>query len=113
MDEIVPSGTTAISELKDGQVRSFEVTPELAGLNRSRAEDLKGGDAAHNAEALRAVLAGKPSAFTDAALLTTAAALIVAGKAKDLKEGVGAAREAIGSGAAAKSLQRLVEVSNP
>lgn len=112
MDEIVPSGTTAISELKDGQVRSFEVTPELAGLNRSRAEDLKGGDAAHNAEALRAVLAGKPSAFTDAALLTTAAALIVAGKAKDLKEGVGAAREAIGSGAAAKSLQRLVEVSN-
>jgi len=112
MDEIVPSGTTWISELKNGEVRSFEVTPESAGLVRSRIDDLKGGDAAQNAEALRSVLAGKPSAFADAAMLTTAAALVVAGKAKDLKDGMGAAREAIGSGAALKSLERLVEVSN-
>jgi anthranilate phosphoribosyltransferase len=112
MDEIVPSGTTWISELKGGEVRNFEVTPEAAGLTRSHSEDLKGGDAQQNAEALRGVLAGKPSAFADAALLTAAASLIVAGKASDLKAGVAAAREAIGSGAAAKALARLVEVSN-
>jgi anthranilate phosphoribosyltransferase len=112
MDEIVPSGTTYIAELKDGKVRTFEVTPEMAGLARSNFADLKGGEAAHNAEALRAVLAGKPSAFADAAVLTTAAALLVAGKVADLKTGAEVAREAIHSGAAAKVLGRLVEVSN-
>ena len=112
MDEIVPSGTTWISALKNGEIRNFEVTPEAAGLQRSKAEDLKGGDAAHNAEALSEVLSGKPSAFSDAALMTTAAALVVAGKTADIKSGVVAARDAVKSGAAAKSLARLVEVSN-
>ena len=112
MDEIVPSGSTTIAQLKDGTVNTFEVTPEAAGLKRSRFEDLKGGDAVHNAEALRAVLKGTPSAFADAAVLTTAAALIVAGKAADLKSGVAAAQESIRSGSAARALSRLVEVSN-
>ncbi|MFT3672071.1 anthranilate phosphoribosyltransferase [Aestuariivirga sp.] len=112
MDEIVPSGSTTIAQLKDGTVTTFEVTPEAAGLKRSRFEDLKGGDAVHNAEALRAVLKGTPSAFADAAVLTTAAALIVAGKATDLKSGVAAAQESIRSGSAARALSRLVEVSN-
>ncbi len=111
-DEIVPSGTTSIAELKNGTVRSFEVTPEMAGLTRSNPQDLKGGEAPQNAEALRAVLAGKPSAFADAALLTAAAALVVAGRTADLKAGVASARESIGSGAAARVLKRLVEVSN-
>jgi len=112
MDEIVPSGSTTIAQLKDGNVTTFEVTPEAAGLKRSRFEDLKGGDAVHNAEALRAVLKGTPSAFADAAVLTTAAALIVAGKAADLKSGVAAAQESVRSGSAARALSRLVEVSN-
>ncbi len=112
MDEIVPSGTTLISELKGGVVRTFEITPEAAGVTRSTFEDLKGGDAQHNAEALRHVLSGKPSAFADAAVLTTAAALIVAGKAADLTSGVAVARESLASGSAAKALARLVEVSN-
>ncbi len=112
IDEIVPSGTTWISELKNGEIRNFEVTPEGAGLTRSSADDLKGGDAAHNAEALRGVLSGKPSAFSDAAMMTTAAALVVAGQSADIKTGVVAAREAVKSGAAAKALARLVEVSN-
>lgn len=112
MDEIVPTGTTWISELKNGEIRNFEVTPEAAGIERSNAEDLKGGDAAHNAKALREVLSGKPSAFSDAALMTTGAALVVAGKAADIKSGVNAAREALKSGAAEKALSRLVEVSN-
>jgi anthranilate phosphoribosyltransferase len=112
MDEIVPTGTTWISELKDGAVRNFELTPEAAGLKRSSFADLKGGEAAENAEALKAVLDGKPSAFSDAAMMTAGAALIVADKAKDIKIGVAQARDAIASGAAKKTLARLVEVSN-
>jgi anthranilate phosphoribosyltransferase len=112
MDEIVPTGTTWISELKNGEIRNFELTPETVGLARSNADDLKGGDAAQNAEALRDVLAGKPSAFGDAALMTAAAALVVAGKVTDIKSGVNTAREAVKAGAASKALARLVEVSN-
>lgn len=111
-DEIVPTGTTWISELKDGQIRSFELTPEAAGLKRSSAEDLRGGDAAHNAEALRGVLQGDPSAFRDAAVMTAAAALVVAGKATDMKQGVEMAQEAIDTGAAIRALDTLVKVSN-
>jgi anthranilate phosphoribosyltransferase len=112
MDEIVPTGTTWISELKNGEIRNFEMTPEKAGLERSQAADLLGGNADHNAEALRTVLSDKPSAFADAALMTAGAALVVAGKARDIKVGVIAARDAIKSGAAAHALARLVEVSN-
>ncbi len=112
MDEIVPTGTTWVSELKNGVITSFELTPEAAGVTRSNPDDLKGGDAAHNAEALRSVLAGKPSAFADASVMTTAAALIVAGKVADMTRGVGMAREAIMSGAAEQKLANLVEVSN-
>ncbi len=112
MDEIVPTGITWISELKDGEIRSFELTPEAAGLRRSKVEELKGGDANHNAEALYRVVNGVPSAFSDAAIMTAGAALLVAGKVSDIKSGVNVAREAVKSGAAKKALSRLVEVSN-
>jgi anthranilate phosphoribosyltransferase len=112
IDEIIPTGTTWIAELKDGEVREFNFTPESVGVVRSNPEDLKGGDATENAVALRAVLAGEVSAFFDAATMTAGAALVVAGKAPNLKSGVVMAREAITSGAAAKSLKHLVEVSN-
>ena len=108
----MPTGTTWISELKNGEIRNFELTPEAAGLQRSNADELKGGDAAHNAEALREVLSGKSSAFSDAAVMTTGAALVVAGKVADIKAGAIAAREAVQSGAAQKALAKLVEVSN-
>lgn len=111
-DEIVPTGTTYVSELRNGAVRSFEMTPEQHGMRRSKTDDLKGGDATQNAEALRGVLDGKPSAFADAALLTAAAALLVAGKAADFGSGLSKAREAVSSGAANTALTRLVEVSN-
>ena len=112
MDEIVPTGTTWISELKDGKITSFTLTPEEAGLRRSSFEDLKGGDAEHNANALRHVLGGKPSAFRDAAVMTAAAALVVAGSAPDLRQGVAASQKAIDSGAAEAALNTLVKVSN-
>ncbi len=112
VDEIVPTGTTWITELKDGAIRSFEVTPEAAGLKRSNLADLKGADAAHNAEALRHVLAGKQGAFRDAAVMTAGAALVVAGKVADLRAGVALAQQAIDNGAAEEALNVLVKVSN-
>lgn len=112
MDEIVPTGTTWISELRDDRITSFTLTPEEAGLKRSSFDDLKGGDAEHNADALRHVLAGKPSAFRDAAVMTAAAALVVAGNEAGLKQGVAAAQKAIDSGAAEAALNKLVKVSN-
>jgi anthranilate phosphoribosyltransferase len=111
-DEITPAGITWVAELRDGAVKTFEITPEMAGLTRREPGDLKGGDAPFNAEALRGVLDGRPSAFADAALMTAAAALVVADAARDLEEGVVIARKAIESGAARRSLDTLVAASN-
>jgi anthranilate phosphoribosyltransferase len=93
-------------------VTTFEITPEDADLKRATTADLKGADAAHNAEALRAVLDGKPGAFRDIAILNAAATLVVAGKAKDIKEGAQLAAKSVDSGEAKKRLDRLVAVSN-
>jgi anthranilate phosphoribosyltransferase len=111
LDEIVPSGTTWISELRNGSISSFEVTPETVGLTRSKLEDLKGGDAAQNAAALRAVLQGGRSAFRDAVVMTTGAALLMDDKVKNYAEGVRLAEKAIDSGSAIASLDMLIKVS--
>ncbi len=112
LDEITPTGTTWVAELKDGEVSTFEVQPSDAGIEKSTLDDLKGGDAEFNAAALREVLAGARNAFRDAAIMTTGAALVVAGRADDLKTGTAMAGDAIDSGAAAAALDRLVAVSN-
>jgi anthranilate phosphoribosyltransferase len=112
MDELVPSGTSWVTELRNGKIRSFALTPEECGLTRSRADALLGGDAAHNAIALREVLQGHASAYADAAMMAAAAALIIAGKADDMRDGVGQARTAITSGKAVSILEKLVSVSN-
>lgn len=112
LDEITPTGTTWVAELKDGKVSSFEIQPEDAGIQRRSLDELKGGDAEFNARALRAVLGGDKNAFRDASTMTAGAALLVAGKAKDLKEGTRMAEQAIDSGAAEQVLAKLVEISN-
>ena len=112
LDEMTTTGATYVSALEDGKVSSFEVTPEEAGLSRANPADLKGGDPAHNAAALRAVLDGAKSAYRDIAVFNAAAALIVAGKADGLKHGAAIAAEAIDSGRARAVLERLVAVSN-
>ena len=86
--------------------------PEDAGLKRARIEDLKGGDAAHNAGALRTLLHGRGGAYRDIVVLNSAAALMIAGKAADLIAGAEIALEAIMSGKAAKTLAALVAISN-
>jgi anthranilate phosphoribosyltransferase len=111
LDEITTSGATSVAELKDGKIRTFDITPEDAGLPRAKPEALRGGDADHNARALLDVLKGKPGPFRDVAVLNAAAALIVAGKAKDLKDGAAIATKAIDSGEAEGRLDRLIAVS--
>ncbi len=111
LDEITTTGTTYVSELKNGAVTSFEVTPEDAGLKRADPADLKGGDPAANAAAITAMLAGRPGPYRDIVLLNSAAALIVADKAKDLKSGVALAAEAILSGKARAALDKLIAIS--
>src|SRR6195952_4487209 len=112
LDEITLTGPSFVASLDNGEIRTFEVTPEDAGLARVGGEALKGGDADANAVALQSVLNGKPSAYRDVALLNAAAALIVAGRAKDLKEGVGLGSPSLDGGAAAAKLKHLIAVSN-
>ncbi|MGL4488229.1 MAG: anthranilate phosphoribosyltransferase [Rhizobiaceae bacterium] len=112
LDELTLTGETKVAELKDGAVRTFVITPEDAGLARCDGALLKGGDAAHNADALRALLDGAPGAYRDITLLNAAAALIVAGKAASLKNGVALAAHAIDSGKAKTALTKLVAVSS-
>lgn len=111
LDEITISGGTDIAVLEDGRIHTFTLNPEDVGLARAPAEALKGGDAAHNAAALRAVLDGAPGAYRDVAVLNAAAALVVAGRAKDLTEGVALAQTSLDTGSARARLERLVTLS--
>jgi anthranilate phosphoribosyltransferase len=111
LDEITTAGPTSVAELKNGKVRTFEITPEDAGLARVKPDALKGGDATENAKALLDVLKGKKNAFREVAVLNAAAALIVAGKAENLKEGATLAAKSIDSGEAEGRLDRLIAVS--
>ena len=111
LDEITLTGPSFVASLANGEITTFEVTPEDAGLGCCSADGLKGGDADANAIALQGVLDGKPSPYRDVALLNAAAALVVAGRAKDLKEGVAIGTKSLDSGAAAARLKRLIAVS--
>ena len=112
LDELSTTGPSHVAELRDGTVRTFEVTPEQAGLARARLDDLKGGDATTNADALRALLDGVRGPYRDIVLLNSAAALIVAGQVDDLAAGVARAAEVVDSGAAKEALRGLVAITN-
>jgi anthranilate phosphoribosyltransferase len=112
LDEITLTGPTFVAALENGTIRTFEVSPDEADLPRCSHEGLKGGDATANAVALMSVLDGMPSPYRDVALLNAAAALLVAGRAKTLREGVAIGRDSLDSGAAAARLKQLIAVSN-
>lgn len=112
LDEITTSGPTTVASLENGNVRMFEISPEDVGLMRAPREALLGGDAQTNADALKSVLEGKKGAFYDIAVFNAAAALAVAGVAKDLKGGVVLAQASIKSGEAEGRLDRLIAASN-
>ncbi len=112
LDEMTTAGTTQVAVLEKGQIRTFEITPEEVGLRRCDPAELKGGEAAVNAKALLGVLEGDKNAYRDIVLLNSGAALVIAGKAKDLKEGIELAAQSIDSGAALGVLQKVIAVSN-
>ena len=112
LDEITTTGPTRVVSLENGKIETFEITPEDADLPRAVAADLKGGDPDHNARALRAVLDGARTPYRDIALFNAAAALIIAGRADDLRQGVALASGAIADGSVKATLARLIDVTN-
>ena len=112
LDELSTLGSNSVCAVDRGQVTELEVTPEQAGLPRATLADIKGGDAAYNASRLQALLAGQRDAYRDIVVLGAAAALLVTGKAVDLKAGAGMAAAAIDSGAAAATLTSVIRLSN-
>jgi anthranilate phosphoribosyltransferase len=112
LDELTTTGATYVAELKGGKVASFEVTPEDAGLPRARLDDIKGADPATNAARMVVVLEGRRGPLRDIVLLNAAAALVIAGRARDLREGVAEAARSIDSGAAKRALEQLIAITN-
>lgn len=113
MDEITLTGETTVSEIRDGAVQTFRITPEEFGIKRCSLEELRGGDGKENAKITRAILSGEEKGpKRDIVLLNAGATLYVGGVAKDIKEGIKLATEAIDSGKAKAVLEKLVEESN-
>lgn len=109
LDEITINGPSRIAEMREGKVRTYEVTPEEFGMKRARLEDISGGDADTNAAIIRDILAGTKSPRRDVVLLNAAAALVAAGKADHLGQALPLAAQSIDSGAAAAKLHALVQ----
>jgi anthranilate phosphoribosyltransferase len=111
LDEITITGPTRVAEVREGQVHTYEVTPEEFGLQRATLDDIAGGDAALNASLIHEILAGKKSARRDVVLLNAAAALVAAGRADHLRDAIPLAARAIDSCAALGKLESLVAFS--
>ena len=111
LDELSPSGPSLVAEVVDGDVREWELDPRELGLEPTDPEVLRGGSAVENAVIVRAVLTGEPGGRRDAVLLNAAGALVAAGLADDLMEGIAIGSETIDSGAAASRLDALVDFS--
>jgi anthranilate phosphoribosyltransferase len=112
LDEVTTTGTTQVAEWRDGFARLFNITPEAVGLPRAAMADLRGGDPAYNAAALRQLLAGERSAYRDIVTMNAAAAFLVADKVETLREGIAVAAQSIDDGAAQRALDGLVAASN-
>jgi anthranilate phosphoribosyltransferase len=111
MDEMTTTGESHVAEWKDGRIRLFTITPEAVGLPRASLADLKGGDPAENAAALRELLDGKRSAYRDVVALNAAAAFLVSDAVETLRDGVAMAQAAIDSGKARAALDTLIEAT--
>ncbi|MBQ1239117.1 MAG: anthranilate phosphoribosyltransferase, partial [Ruminococcus sp.] len=112
LDEISMSAPTKICEIKDGWFKTYTITPEQFGFTRCTKADLKGGTPAENAQITRDILSGATGPMRNAVLMNAGAALYLYGKADSLKSGIALAAELIDSGAALKTLEKVIEVSN-
>ena len=111
LDELSTTGVSKVVELKDGQLRSFEVSPEEVGLPVVTLEDLRGGTPEENAQAIRDLLDGAEGPYRDVVLFNAAASLMVADRVDDLNQGVTIARDAIDQGKAKAALEKLVSIA--
>ena len=107
MDEVSTTGPTLVTELKDGEIETFQIKPEDVGLPIANPDDLRGGGPADNAAALTRVLEGAPGPFADLVALNAGAALYVAGLAADLRDGLSQAQLSISTGKAMAALEQL------
>ncbi|MBQ1943879.1 MAG: anthranilate phosphoribosyltransferase [Ruminococcus sp.] len=112
LDEISMSAPTKICEIKDGWFKTYTITPEQFGFTRCTKADLKGGTPAENAQITRDILSGATGPMRNAVLMNAGAALYLYDKADSLKSGIALAAELIDSGAALKTLEKVIEVSN-
>ena len=112
IDEITTTGPTHVTALENGSIREFEITPEEAGIALAEPEALKGAEAMVNAGALMRVLAGEKTAYREIGMLNAAAALCIAGKAKNLAEGAKLAAQVLDDGAVLQTLRKLIAASN-
>ena len=111
LDELSTSGPTRVVEVDDGDVRTYELTPDAVGLRPAAYEDVMGGTPEVNAATARRIFAGEPGPARDLAVLNAGAAISVAGRAETVAEGVRAAEAAIDDGGAARALDSLVRVT--
>ena len=113
LDEISLSARTRITQLKEGKIRTYYIKPEDLGMRRVSQEAIRGGDGKENARILRSILEGEEKgAKREIVLLNSAACLVAADMAKDLKEGIEMARESIDSGRAKEKLEMLIALTN-
>jgi anthranilate phosphoribosyltransferase len=112
LDEITITGPTRVAEARDGNVRTYEVDPEEFGMKRALLADISGGDASENAAIIREILSGRKSPRRDVVLLNSAAALVAAGRADHLGDGIPLAVKSIDSGAASAKLSALAKFTN-
>jgi len=108
LDELTTTGDSEVAEWRDGHVTLFHITPEAVGLPRAALADITGGEPAHNAKALAALLDGATGPYRDIVLLNAAAAFLVGDKVETLRDGVALAAQAIDSGAARRALDGLI-----
>jgi anthranilate phosphoribosyltransferase len=109
LDEITITGESRITELQNGEVKTYNIQPEDFGFARATLEEIKGGDANRNAEIILSVLGGERNARRNIVLLNAAAAIVVGNKVNDFQEGIRLAADSIDSGAALSKLQQLIE----
>ena len=112
LDEITITGKTKVTELKDGKIRTYYITPEKFGMKRATLRDIEGGNAKENAEIVMNVLKGERGPRRDIVLLNSGAALVSASRARDFKAGIKMAAESIDSGRALDKLLKLIELTN-
>ena len=112
LDEITLTGSTDVVALENGKIREFTLQPSDFGMEPITLAEIRGGDGEHNAAALKGILEGAENAYRNISVANAAAALIVAGKATSLSEGVELAERSLVSGSAKAALDRLIAVSN-